>query len=99
MFIGSISAISRFSILYSNILSKLSWVIGEPDFKKTLLSKGFARSFLVYFPRKKSEGNKIFFKPSSNNFFAITKLILEPFWRIFFPSLETRSFLNFIGRL
>ena len=35
LFIGSISAISSVLILYSNILSKSSCVIGEPVFKKT----------------------------------------------------------------
>ena len=52
LLIGSTSAISSELILYSKILSKSSWVIGEPDFRKISLLDGFDRLFFIYFPKK-----------------------------------------------
>ena len=49
---GSTSAISKVSMLFFKILSKLSCVIGDPDFRKTSLTEGKTKLFLVYFPRK-----------------------------------------------
>ena len=47
------------------ILSKLSFVIGDPDFKKISLLDGINKLVLTYFSKKNSEETKIFFNPSS----------------------------------
>ena len=79
-------------------LDNLGGII-QTHFKNALFDL-FDKSPLTYFPMKKSDVNNIFFKPSSNNFLAMIKLILEPFFKTFLLSFELiRSNFNFIGRL
>ena len=49
---GSTSAISNEEIFYSRILSRFSWLINDPDFKKTSLLTGSDKSFFIYFPNR-----------------------------------------------
>ena len=58
---GSISAITIEFILYSDILSKLSWLIIDPDSKKDSSEIGFFNLFFTYLSIKKSFFTKIFF--------------------------------------